>query len=285
MKKALSRFLISATLTVWGNALAAGTSCTASSDYSSHATPGNAANGDDGYCFYTPDSLNVTIYEFGLCVGHATPAVKQNCVTLFESATGRNMNLSAGQSLALSDSVSLSPGSFSHAYIVLSNVTSIKAAIKFNSPRSDDQSNSGEFCHTDGRSFDNGAQSIVSCSNNAANAVESVETIGLVDNNGGYASSEVITVTMGGENVVTNLYMMDAGGALSTQYANDFAIFGSQELTSSVNLSENTTNLDIAFSITDGVALGFDDLQNNANAPTGPIDFVFQGIKFKITAN
>ena len=281
MKRTLSIILVSATLTVWANALTAGTSCTASSTYGLHqSASGDAANGVDGYCFYTPESLDVTIYEFGLCVGHATPAAKQNCVTLFESATGRNVNLSAGKSLDLSDSVSLPPGNFTHAYIAISNVTSIKGAIKFNSPRVDDQGNSGEFCYTDGRSFNNGAQSIVSCSNNAANAVNSVETIGLEDGSGGYASSEVISVMMGGETVVSNLYMIDAVGALSTQYADDFAIFGSQELTPAVDLSENTTNLDIAFSITDGVSIGFPN-----NGPTAPVDFVFEGIKFKITGN
>ena len=92
---------------------------------------------------------------------------------------------------------------------------------------------------------------------------------------------------MGGANIVSNLYAITSSGALSSA-GNDFALYGSQQLASAVNITPDTKGLDIAFSITDGVTLGFGiDLDGNgvAAGQTGPNDAVFEGLKFKITAN
>ena len=91
---------------------------------------------------------------------------------------------------------------------------------------------------------------------------------------------------MGGANIVSNLYAITSSGALSSA-GNDFALYGSQQLASAVNITPDTKGLDIAFSITDGVTLGFGINHGNGVAvgQTGPNDAVFEGLKFKITAN
>ena len=280
-------FLSLVTCVLLGSASFAGTECTSTSNEASHQTT-NAANGQLGYCFQTPVNMDVKIYEFGLCTAHSDPTNKSACTTLFENVAGKDMNLTVGSSLDLSDSVSLTEGTYSHAYVIMSNVTAIKTIVQFSNARTDDAGQSGVYCYTDGRSWNDNPLAIMSCGSSASDAVASEEKIGLEAPGGGYSSSELgYTVSMGGQSVITNLYMIDQNGSLSTSYNNDFAILGSQILSDQVIITPSTSSLDIAFSITDGVMVGFDidfDQDNTTGTQTGPNDAVFEGLKFKITA-
>ena len=262
------------------NFASAGTQCTASSIQSSHQGVADAANGVNNYCFHTPESMNIKLYEFGLCTGPSSPSNKSSCTALFESNTGKEMNLSVGSSLELADNVSLSEGIYTHAYLLMSNVTSIKSVISLTPDRQDDRSGSGKYCYTDGRSIDSSA-SIMSCSDDPTQAVASQETIGLSSGNTYSATLLNFIAIMNGTSVVTDLYMTTSDGTLSTATIDDFAIYGSQTLGSSVSVTPETTGLNIAFSISDGVTLGFGSAASNA----APDDAVFEGLKFQISAN
>jgi hypothetical protein len=113
----------------------ASTACAATSTAASHqglaGSANYATNGDDGYCFHTPTSMKVTVYEFGLCTAASSPTSKTACTTIFNNTSGKTLDLGVGSSLPLSDSVSLTEGTYTHAYVVLSNVTSIKSVIQF----------------------------------------------------------------------------------------------------------------------------------------------------------
>ena len=86
------------------------------------------------------------------------------------------------------------------------------------------------------------------------------------------------------------MYMIDSSGTLSTAFADDFAIYGDQTLTTSVSITPTTSGLDVGISITNAIALGFDDPNAGgstcADATNGcPSDALFMGLKFLVTSN
>ena len=263
----------------------ASTACTGASWFNTH-TAGNAANGDDGYCFATPQAMNITLYEFGLCTSSASPDNRDQCVNLFSNPVGMELELSAGVSLPLVTTISIPEGVYSHAFIVLSNITSLKTVTEFSNARTDDRGSLGTYCYTDGRSINN-SDSIISCGNDPKAARASTEVIGLSEV--GYANTLLdYTVTMQGQRVVTDLFAITSDGILSTKADDDFALFGSQILNQSISITPNTSNIDIAFSITDGVTIGFANGGPPFNVPArntdAPVDAAFEGLKFIIQA-
>ena len=269
----------------WVSAGNAGTACTSTSYGGLHLNE-NAANRDslgDGYCFQTPTNMDVTIYEVGICTAHASPNDRTACTLLFDDANGQLVNLSVGSSLDLLEEISITEGTYSHAYILMSNVTAIKTVIQFSTSRTALDNSLGEYCYTNGDSWDDNVNSIMSCGDSASAAASSVETIGFADENDNDIYSVVpYTVTMAGEQVVSNLYMTDADGTTpSSSESTSKRILGSQELGNQVTVTPSTSNIDVSFAITDGVAIGFP----NDQSLTGPHDAVFEALKFKITAN
>ena len=264
----------------WVSAGSAGTACTSTSYGGLHKDE-NAANAESlgpGYCFQTPTNMDVTIYEVGICTAHASPTDRTACTLLFNDANGQLVNLSVGSSLNLLEEISITEGTYSHAYILMSNVTSIKTVIQFSTSRTALDNSSGEYCYTNGDSWDDNVNTIMSCGDSASAAVSSDETIGL----GASYSLVPYTVTMAGEQLVSNLYMTDADGTTpSTSKDTSKRILGSQKLGNQVTVTPSTSNIDVSFSITDGVAIGFPDAQELS----GPHDAVFEALKFKITAN
>jgi len=244
----------------------------------------------DGYCYHTPQTMEVKIYEFGLCTGAAIPLSRSsNCSTLFSAADGKVVNLSVGSSLPLSDGITLDEGTYTHGYLLVSNLFKIKSVIEFSTDRVDDTGGTGKFCYTDSRSVNDGPQSVLSCGADASAAVAASErssieyTVGNV-----YTSKQMgYGLVMGGETILTDLYMTTADGVEAKSAKQEAAFFASQKLVNEVIITPNTTELDIAFSITDGVVLGFgiDFGSGIAGAQTGPNDAMFEGLKFKITAN
>lgn len=281
--KVILSFAVAVTL---AKATVAGTACTASSKYSDHTGTDSAtySESEDGYCTITPDSMKVKIYEFGLCTGASSPSDKSACTTLFSSPTGTEIDLAVGLSASLADDVTLAEGSYANAYLVLSNVTSLKASHTFSSSRSDLDGNSGNICYTNGRSWDDNPNTIITCAATDA-AVHSVETIGFgdIDNNLHIATVPDYRVSVAGTSVVTDLYMIDSSGTLSTAFADDFAIYGDQTLTTPVSITPTTSGLDLGISITNGIALGFDGTCGDPNGC--PTDALFMGLKFLVSSN
>ena len=281
--KVILSFAVAVTL---AKATVAGTACTASSKYSDHTGTDSAtySESEDGYCTITPDSMKVKIYEFGLCTGASSPSDKSACTTLFSSPTGTEIDLAVGLSASLADDVTLAEGSYANAYLVLSNVTSLKASHTFSSSRSDLDGNSGNICYTNGRSWDDNPNTIITCAATDA-AVHSVETIGFgdIDNNLHIATVPDYRVSVAGTSVVTDLYMIDSSGTLSTAFADDFAIYGDQTPTTPVSITPTTSGLDLGISITNGIALGFDGTCGDPNGC--PTDALFMGLKFLVSSN
>lgn len=276
---------VSFALSIAASVALADTTCSSASWFNTH-TGNDAANGNDGYCFHTPQAMNIRVYEFGLCTSAASPSDRAQCTPLFSNSLGLSLELSAGATVPLASGVSLAEGTYSHAFVVLSNVTSLETVIEFSSARTDDQGNTGVYCYTDGRSI-NTSDSVISCGNTPSAVTASQEVIGL----GWQAYSNTLlnyTVSMRGETVVSDLYAVTNTGELSTNSGDDFALFGSQLLNQPITITPNTTNIDIGFSITGGVSVGFVNGGPPFNAPAratdAPVDAVFEGLKFLVSA-
>lgn len=279
---------------ITANVSFADTTCSSTSWYNSH-TGTNAANGRPGYCFATPQELNIRLYEFGLCTSAASPSNRDQCTTLFSNSSGTALELSAGISLPLAAGISIAEGIYTHAFVVLSNVTSLKAVIEFASPRTGDGPTTGVYCYTDGRSV-NSANSIISCGTDPAAVSASTEVI-VLDWPSHSNTLLNYPATMRGETVVTDLYAITSAGELSTNFGDDFALFGSQILNQAITITPNTSNIDIGFSVTGGVTIGFTSgdptdtydaiaktFNGTASAGHAPVDAVFDGLKFIVTA-
>ncbi|MDB9966077.1 hypothetical protein OAD55_05905 [Planktomarina temperata] len=293
MKKFI--FILAASFSLLGSGVLAGKDCTNTSTRATHLGPNTAALDEDrvspvdGYCYHTPQTMEVKIYEFGLCTGAASPLSRSsNCSTLFSAADGKVVNLSVGSSLPLSDGITLDEGTYTHGYLLVSNLFKIKSVIEFSTDRVDDTGGTGKFCYTDSRSVNDGPQSVLSCGADASAAVASSERSSVGYTVGGVYTSKQMGygLVMGGETILTDLYMTTADGVEAQNAGQEAAFFASQTLVNEVIITPNTTELDIAFSITDGVVLGFgiDFGSGIAGAQTGPNDAMFEGLKFKITA-
>ena len=265
-------------------AAVAGKDCTNTSTYANHTDANTAAEEDgsplNGYCYHTPESMELKIYEFGVCTGAVNPDTKINlCSTLFKDSSGNTVNLAVGDSLPLSDAVTLEEGTYTHGYLLVGNVFETKAIIEFTTDRLDDRGGVGKICYTDGRSVDLN-QKVMSCDTDASAAAPAKETSSIGDRVGGkYVSKQLgYSLVMGGETIVTDLYMATAAGVEAEDENDEEAFFGSQIFSAPVTINPNTTSLDIAFGITNGVTLGFPNV-----AGRGPDDAMFGGLKFKIT--
>ncbi|MDC1274687.1 hypothetical protein N8Z59_03195 [Planktomarina temperata] len=269
-------------------AAAAGKDCTNTSTLLTHQGANTAAVSDgggppdDGYCYHTPESLELVLYEFGVCTGAVSPATRPDkCSTLFKDSSGKTVNLAVGDSLPLSDGVTLDEGTYTHGYVLVGNVFKTKAIIEFTTDRTDDRGGVGKICYTDGRSVDNNVP-VMSCGTDASAALPAPETSSVGDNSGSPYVSKVLgySLVMAGETVVTDLYMATTAGVEAANQGEEAAFFGSQAFSAPVTINPNTTSLDISFVITNGVTLGFPN-----GAGRGPYDAVFEGLKFRITAN
>ena len=279
-------FVVCTTLFLHVGAAAAGKDCTNTSTLLTHKGANTAAVSvggnppDDGYCYHTPDSLELVVYEFGVCTGAVSPATRPDkCSTLFKNSSGKTVNLAVGDTLPLSDSVTLEEGTYTHGYLLVGNLFKTKAIIEFTTDRTDDRGGVGKICYTDGRSVDDRV-AVMSCDTDASAALPAPETSSVGYTDGGAYVSRALgySLVMGGETIVTDLYMATAAGKEAENGDEEAAFFGSQKFSAPVTINPNTTSLDIAFVITNGVTLGFPNV-----AGRGPDDAMFGGLKFKIT--
>ena len=273
-------------------AAAAGKDCTNTSTLLTHQGANTAAVSDgggppdDGYCYHTPESLELVVYEFGVCTGAVSPATRPDkCSTLFKNSSGTTVNLAVGDTLPLSDSVTLDEGTYTHGYLLVGNVFKTKAIIEFTTDRTDDRGGVGKICYTDGRSVDNNVP-VMSCGTDASAVLPAPETSSVGYTSGGTYVSRALgySLVMGGETVVTDLYMATTAGVEASGPNEEAAFFGSQAFGTPVTISPNTASINISFGITDGVTLGFPD-RAVGGPERGPDDAIFEGLKFKMTAN
>jgi len=258
----------------------AATVCSSTSTAADHLN-NDAANGDPGYCFATPNVLELTFYEFGLCNSAASPTSKDNCKAVFKDVSGTRLNVSKDAVADLIKETSLEEGTYTHGYLIVGNGTKIKLSFEFSTARTDDTGGSGVYCYTDGRSI-NTSNSIMSCGTSPAPAA-SAETMGLGDDCGANYNNTALGYPFtkpSGAIVRTDLWMVDSAYALSRGCPTDHAFFAVQPLAAPVNVTASTRRLDIGISLSGAVSMGF---PGNALGE-GPNDAMFNGLQFVIEA-
>ena len=262
----------------------AGQQCTENSTYNLHTGPNTSeAGGADGYCSLDPISMLLTFYEFGLCTGPSSPSDKSSCISVFSSSEGRKVDLSVGFSGQLNSEVSLPEGTFTNAYVILSNETSLKASQQFASSRTDADGGTGVHCFTNGLSIDDG-DDIITCAG-SPDPQHSIETISL----GWLTYSNMVLdyeAVIDGTTTITDLYMINSSGALSSD-GQDFAIYADQTLAEPITISPTSQNIDLGISVTNGASLGFYENGDSGCADVNGClgDALFNGMKILVTSN
>jgi len=263
------------------------------------ATSGSSSGQE---CLMDVKSFKLKVYEFSLCTDFATVADRSMCSTLYSNANGYDLTLSKTASLPLGGNTSLSEGTYTHAYIVVNNNTYLKSYHEFSTDREDLAGNTGKFCYSNGtdRTEDasfNLTNIVVTCGDSDLSA-ENKETIKFDDGSGNYSNADIVDPLSGGATSVgyTKLYTLKtiSPAVAGAAWASDTGILASQKI-ANVKISPNTTGLNIAFSVTDGIALNF--LGGGANMDGGSescgaaggnycvVDVGWLGMNFIVTAN
>ena len=108
-----------------------------------------------GDCDYAPDEYTVTIYEMGICTSSPTAPTASSayetdtCSTVINTPAGQTINLASGSEIVLTGLTRPPNGTYTHAYMLLSNSFGIKVTKQFtNTMFQNNTANSGNFCWT-----------------------------------------------------------------------------------------------------------------------------------------
>ena len=273
--------------------------CTPSSTRSDHNSLGTTSHpiGTENFCSLDAETIIVKIYEFGLCTGPSSPSDVSACSPLFVSSGGLDVDLTVGSSKSLIDEVSLVEGTYTNAYLKISDVISIKAIAEFednriSNPKAGLGTGTGKFCFTDGRSI-NDTPTIVTCAGNADGAEITTEKMYVRAADGTWGEIPNYQLTIAGVTIETDLYTFDATGAFVANRDLAVGIYGDQTLPAPIRIDANTSNIDLGILVADGVSLGFrceEDasgvgvISSSTNYDECVSDVSFNGLRFVIAA-
>ena len=273
-------------------------SCTPSSTQSDHNSVATSSHpiGYTNFCSIDAETIIVKVYEFGLCTGPSSPSDVSACSPLFVSSGGVDVDLTVGSSKSLIEEVTLAEGTYTNAYLKISDVISIKAIVEFaddriSNPKAGLGAGTGKFCFTDGRSI-NDISTIVTCAENADGAEITTEKMWIQAFDGTMGEIQDYELTIAGVTIETDLYTFDANGAFVAERNLAVGIYGDQTLPAPISVDANTSNVDLGILVKDGVSLGFTcenavtagDMAAPADFDTCVNDFSFNGLRFVIAA-
>ena len=293
MKKLFLFLSTSIAFGFWGVSSFAQSACTSTSGSSS---------GQE--CLMDVKSFKLKVYEFALCTDFATVADRSMCATLFTNADGFDLTLSKNATLPLGGDTTIAEGTYTHAYILVNKTTHLKSVFEFSTNRMDLAGNSGKFCYSNGTvrtedSSGNQTNKVVTCG--SSDASQENQEIIKFDSSDSYSNSAIEDPEDGGANSAgyTKLYALKTRtpAVAGTSWATDTAILASQNITD-VTIGPTTSGLNIAFTVTNGIALNFlqgqsrmdkvggnGDLCGAANSAYCVVDVGWLGMNFLVTAN
>ena len=287
--KAIAVLSVTLVCGFWGSVSVAQSTCTGTSGVSSGTE-----------CLKEVTTFKLKVYEFGLCTDYPTVTDRSKCTELFKN-TGFDLAISKNASLPLGGSVSLTEGTYTHAYIIVDKYTHLKSVHEFSDVRKDMAGNTGKFCYSNGIDRTENADLeltnvVVTCGATDASAANK-ETIkfstdanayknfSIVDQEGSLSATDV---------AYTKLFTLTAAKAAGTAWATDHSILAGQRITP-VTISTTTKGLNIAFTVTDNVSFNF--IAHNAKIPSGSgsacndagkfciSDVGWMGMQFLVTSN
>jgi len=242
------------------------------------------------HCYSEPDYYGVTIYEMGLCSSAPTAPtssaamVASSCTIIYQNTSGQLVSVQNGVTGSLSNNqLTTTPanGSYTHGYIRMSNDILIKVNQEFSSSLSgDDTSTSGVHCATKTVTYKNdgtsGTQTSV-CDASAPTA--GTLTSRLVDFSGtqGFGCFAVDASTCGGALSVTggtlSAYLLDSSEYLATTTGSITALLGIQEFSSPINITEDSTGMNVAFKVSEGMTVS-DNGGGGVQFDSGPFSVI-----------
>ena len=208
------------------------------------------STGYDNGCSAEPDYFELKIYDMMLCTSAPTAptssatAVTTSCQTVVTSTSGSSVSVVKGSNAELGGVITRpANGTYTHAYIRISNDFIIKDSRQFSTGDINDGADEGDWCAT--------TSSGVDCETSEVTAVK--RTIALKDFTGGgvYSLGDIST-----SEGTLNAYLVDSAELLGKgEGADTVYLVGTQVFTTPVVITDASTTMNASFATTTGITI------------------------------
>ena len=235
----------------------------ASLAYSATCSSAFTATGGSS-CTFTPDSLTVSVYKFGLCQTKPTYADYGDCLFFLNSSTATDVTVSDGTSFSLGGETTLDTGTYNYLVQLWDDTVSFNYTHEFTTSQTGADGVAGGYCYTNGNDKphipNTASLRNITCTTTAALAEAAEATSSQQITNLGtqaYVTNQGSTATGG----LWDAYLLldastpatvasataSSNGTTSTYYTSDGNyLFSVMTLDSPVTISEDTTYIDVA---------------------------------------
>lgn len=224
---------------------------------------------DGAFCTFTPSSLSVSVYKFGLCKTKPSYADYGDCQFFLNSTTATNVTVSQGTSFDLGAETTLETGTYSYLVQLWDDTVSFEYTHEFDTAQYGADGEEGGYCYTNGNDKPNNPRAAslrnITCTTTASLA-SSAE-----------ASSAQQITNLGTQAYVTNqysvsgtydAYLLSDASTLATVTSNSVTsnnttatyyesngkyLFSVMTLSSPVTISESTSFIDMAVQLDDAM--------------------------------
>jgi len=235
-------------------------------------------NGDRA-CTVTPTFLRIKFYEAGICrsttINNTQTAIDMStCAVLYANTNGKTGNISGQSVMSLDGDISVDEGVYTHSYILIDTAWNFRLAHEFPSNRSAQDASgtrttTGVHCYTKEVVLGDGN---VDCGDTSELlfTTEDTKIIGMNSPHNYYASTMSLS---GGPAVSTQSMILNADRtiptgdisgtppALTNGHQRKY-FYVEQELLNNINISANTSGIDVEFLVTDAGQILFEDVNN-----------------------
>ena len=210
-----------------------------------------AAPASSAFCSTEPDLYKLTIYEMKLCTSAFTPpttsaaAVTSSCQAVLTNASPSAMIITKGAASPVSGTITRPPnGTYTHGYILLSNVLSVTDSRQFNTSFDDDDAAyvaDGVYCASTATGAD--------CDSSAVTAIEQPMALGATHMTN-YTAGEQAIAGYG----TMNAWLVDTDQKLEADTDADVKyMVGELAFTTPVVLTDSTTSMNMSFDVSNGI--------------------------------
>ena len=252
------------------------------------------AGGSNDFCRLSAKEFMIEAKYAGLCTSSPSEAnYRSVCTALFDNPAGQNLTITPNASFPLVGEISIPEGTYTHAWILVGNTVSYKASAQF-TPDRIGKTGTGPYCWTLSGDTSPGPGSI---SDASAKSLWLAECGAAIPDTLGTSYSTIVALfdfaqlrysnSSSGTNGSGSfdVILLDTSGVASDVQANGSftrratQMGGIQTFTNPVNITPNTTNVDIGFRLenTFGVLMG------NVSGNEVP-RFGVGGFEFKVLA-
>ena len=263
-------------------------------------TLGNSAEvtgfGGIGWCLITPEKMQIELDYIGLCKSQpAWNTYLTDCNEVFSSSPARLTTISKETPFDLGTEISIEEGDYPYAVIVVSNQIKHASAIKFNGNRIGNGNTTGPWCWSiddpNSRSssgIGDGATNdyIAQCGNSVPNQIGYNSSIATSVRGANGARADLSSGTT--DSTTWDVYLVDSAKNRNWDAGNQVVtnasyFIGIQKFNNSVQITPNTSNVDLGFKLTNTFGLNVDMTTLDGNGDMSHVKgFVLGGFEFKV---